>query len=116
MSPKEYYPFGKDGNVVYEGCSQKYPLEGNDLQFDGLRPLFGIRACSNIFSGAGHDLQGEKFNPPLKRFTDRVLKQWYFKHYNDDDDMPFGRDVADPFTSPYIKYHCAKSDLPSPRT
>jgi hypothetical protein len=116
MSPKEYYPFGKDGNVAYEGCSQKYPLEGNDLQFDGLRPLFGIRACSNIFSGAGHDLQGEKFNPPLKRLTDRVLKQWYFKHYNDEDDMPFGHDVADPFTSPYIKYHCAKSDLLKPRT
>jgi hypothetical protein len=115
LSPKEYYPFGKNGNVVYEGCSKKYPLNtGKDLQFKGLRPLFGIRACSNVFSGAEYDLQGNIFNPSLKRLTDRILTQWYFKHYNHEDDMPFGHDVADPFTYPYIIYHPAKLELPGP--
>jgi hypothetical protein len=112
LSPKEYYPFGKNGNVTYKGCSKKYPLNtSKDLQFNGLRPLFGIRACSNVFSGARYDLEGDTFNPPLKRLTDRILTQWYFKHYYHEDDMPFGHDVADPFTYPYIKYHSAKSDL-----
>lgn len=69
-----------------------------------LHQLFGIRACSNIFSGAGYDLQGDIFSPPLKRRTDRILTQWYFKHYNHEDDMPFGHDVADLFTYPHIKY------------
>jgi hypothetical protein len=115
LSPKEYYPFGKNGNVTYKGCSKKYPLDtGKDLHFKRLRPLFGIRACSNVFSGAGYDLEGNIFNPPLKRLTDRILTQWYFKHYNHGDDMPFGHDIADPFTYPYIKYHPAKSDLPKP--
>jgi hypothetical protein len=115
LSPKEYYPFGKNGNVTYKGCSKKYPLNtGRDLQFKGQRPFFGIRACSNVFSGARYDLQGKIFNPPLKRLTDRILTQWYFKHYNHEDDMPFGHDVADPFRYPYIKYHPAKSDLPNP--
>ena len=81
---------------------------GKDLQFKGLHPLFGIRACSNVFSGARYDLQGDIFNPPLKRLTDRIFTQWYFKHYNHEDDMPFGHDVADPFKFPYIKYHPAK--------
>ena len=26
LSPKEYYPFGKNGNVTYKGCSKKYPF------------------------------------------------------------------------------------------
>ncbi|MDQ3838890.1 MAG: hypothetical protein M3297_06435 [Thermoproteota archaeon] len=90
LSPKEYYPFGRNGSVIYEGCSKKYPLNtGKDLQFKGLHPLFGIRACLNVFSGARYDLQGRIFNPPLKRLTDRILTQWYFKHYNQEDDMPF---------------------------
>lgn len=115
MSPKEYYPFGKDGNVRYKGCSHKYPLEGGkDLQFNGLHPLFGIRICSNVFSGANYDLQGPTFNPPLRRLSDRVLTQWYFKHYNDKDDMPFGHDIADPFTYPHIKYRSAREELPRP--
>ena len=116
MSPKEYYPFGKDGNVKYKGCSHQYPLKGGrDLKFKkDSHPLFGIRACSNVFSGADYDLQGAIFNPPLKRLSDRVLTQWYFRHYNHKEDMPFGHDVADPFTYPYIKYHCAREKLPVP--
>jgi hypothetical protein len=108
ISPKPYYPFGEDGNVKYEGCCKIYPLNGDDLQFEDHHPLFGIRACSNVFSGARYDLEGEKFHPSLKQLTDDVLNEWYFNHYNDEDDMPFGHDVADPFSYPYIKYHSAK--------
>lgn len=115
LSPKEYYPFGRNGDVTYKGCSKKYPLNTNrDLKFRGLNPLFGVRACSNVFSGARDNLQGDIFKPQLKRLTDRILTQWYFKHFNHEDDMPFGHDVANPFTYPYIKYHPAKSDLPKP--
>lgn len=84
-----------------------YPLRtGADLQFEEIyRPLFGIRACSNVFSGAQGDLRGHRFNPALKQLTDRVLSKWYFHHHKNVDDMPFGHDIADPFTSPYIKFH-----------
>jgi hypothetical protein len=34
-----------------------------------------------------------------------VLSKWHFHHYEDRDDMSFGHDIADPFTSPYIKFH-----------
>ena len=55
--------------------AKTYPLSGGrDLQFEQEHPLFGIRACSNVFSGAGYDLQGERFDPQLKRLTDPVLK------------------------------------------
>ena len=42
---------------------------------------------------------------PLKKLTDTVLRKWYFHHYEDANDMPFGDDIADPSTSPYIKFH-----------
>jgi hypothetical protein len=32
--------------------------------------------------------------------------------YNDRDDMPFGHDVADPFSYPYIKYRSTKEEIP----
>jgi hypothetical protein len=32
-------------------------------------------------------------------------------HYNNKDDMPFGHDVADPFSHPYIKYRLAKKSF-----
>ena len=47
-------------------------------------------------------MHGHRFNPPLKKLTDTVLRKWYFHHYEDANDMPFGDDIADPFTSPYI--------------
>jgi hypothetical protein len=50
-------------------------------------------------------MHGHRFNPPLKKLTDTVLRKWYFHHYEDANDMPFGDDIADPFTSPYIKFH-----------
>jgi hypothetical protein len=107
LSPYPFYPFGKNGNVQYHVCASTYPLDGGkDLQFeDEFRPLFGIRACSNVFSGAQGDLDGHIFKPPLKRLTDRVLDEWYFHHFKNTDDMPFGHDIADPFTSPYIKFY-----------
>lgn len=51
----------------------------------------------------------------MKRLTDRILTQWYFKHFNYEDDMPFGHDIADPFSYPHIKYHSAKANLPKPK-
>ena len=108
LAPYPSYPFGQDGNIQFHVCVSTYPLDtGEDLQFenDGHRPLFGIRACSNVFSGARGDLHGHRFNPPLKKLTDRVLNKWYLHHYNNNDDMPFGHDIADPFSSPHIKFH-----------
>lgn len=111
MSPKPYYPFGKKGEVICKGCIKIYPLDGDDLQFEERHPLFGIRACSNVFSGAGYTFHGHRFNPALKKLTDNVLKKWYFDHYHKIDDMPFGHDVSDPFSYPYIKYSCPKDQL-----
>lgn len=107
LSPYPFYPFGQDGNVRYDECVAIYPLDtGEDLRFeDEYHPLFGIRACSNVFSGAPSDLDGRRFDPPLKKLTDRVLSKWYFHHYENADDMPFGHDIADPFEAPYIKFH-----------
>lgn len=115
LTQKPYYPFGKDGTLEYRGCEKTYPLSGDDLEFKESHPLFGIRACSNVFSGAKYNIQGDKFDPPLKRLTDDVLTEWYFNHYNDEDDMPFGHDVADPFSYPYIRYRFAGNDLPKPK-
>ena len=50
-------------------------------------------------------MHGHGFNPPLKKLTDTVLRKWYLHHYEDTNDMPFGDDIADRFTSPYIKFH-----------
>jgi hypothetical protein len=107
LSAYPSYPFGQDGNIQYHACISTYPLDtGKDLQFEGeYHALFGIRACSNVFSGAQGDLHGRRFSPPLKKLTDRVLDKWYFHHYENMDDMPFGHDIADPFSSPYIKFH-----------
>jgi hypothetical protein len=108
LSPYPSYPFGQEGNVIYRGCLKTYPLDtGEDLLFEqnGNRPLFGIRACSNVFSGAEGDLHGPRFKLPLRKLTDRVLDKWYFHHYKNRDDMPFGHDISDPFRSPYIKFH-----------
>ena len=110
LSPAPYYPFGRAGKIVSTGCSKQYPLSSqSDLQFQGFHPMFGIRACSNVFSGAIDDLEGEIFDPTLERLTDRVLEEWYFKHSSNEDDMPFGHDISNPFSYPYIKYHAAKS-------
>ena len=118
LSPQDCFPWGKDGTVRYRGCSQEYPLAGNkDLQFEDMHPRFGIRACSNVFSGAEEHLVGEKFNPDLKELTDTVLEEWYYNHYIDDDDMPFGHDIANPFSYPYIKYfHPTKEEVLRQRT
>ena len=82
-----------------------------------MHPLFGIRACSNVFSGAEEHLVGEIFNPALKELTDTVLEEWYYNHYIDEDDMPFGHDIANPFSYPYIKYyHPTKEEVLRQRT
>ena len=101
LSPYPSYPFGQDGKVRYRACVKTYPLDtGEDLQFEEeYHSLFGIRACSNVFSGAKGDLNGHRFNPSLKKLTDTVLRKWYFHHFGDANDMPLGDDIADPFTS-----------------
>jgi hypothetical protein len=111
ISKQPYYPFGGEGNIKYEGCASIYPLDGDDLQFENQHPLFGIRACSNVLSGARYDLTGSRFDPPLKKLTDEVLTKWYFSHFANANEMPFGHDVADPFSFPYVKYRCAKEAI-----
>jgi hypothetical protein len=112
MSPAPYYPFGKDGNIECKGCSKNYPLSNkSDLKFRELHPVFGIRACSNVFSGNEHDLKGGIYDPPLINLDDIVLNDWYFNHFTQEDDMPFGHDIANPFSYPYIKYRCAREEL-----
>jgi hypothetical protein len=109
MCPEPYYPFGKGGNVNCEGCATYYPLDGDDLTSEDTHPLFGIIACSNVFSGGKFSLRWERFNPPLKRLDDSTLDKWYFHHHdNREEDMPFGHDIANPFSYPYIKYHSAR--------
>jgi hypothetical protein len=75
LSPKPFYPFGKNGKVKINGCYKKYPLNGNrDLKFQGLHPKFGIISCSNVFSGTSETLEVNLLHPPLKELIDKVLK------------------------------------------
>lgn len=111
VSPIPYYPFGKDGTIISRGCSKQYPLNNkSDLQFQDFHPMFGIRACSNVFSGAADDLEGEIFNPTLETLTDKILDEWYYRYSSNEDDMPFGHDISDPFSYPYIRYHLYRYD------
>jgi hypothetical protein len=103
-----YYPFGGRGDIVIEVCYKIYPLDRDDLIFENSNPLFGIRSCSNVFSGSRTDLQGFIFNPKSQRLTDEILDLWYFHHSSQEPDMPFGHDLADPFTFPYIRFRSAK--------
>ena len=66
--------------------------------------MFGITSCSHVFSGAEKDLRGKIMSIPLKRLDDQILHEWYFEHYNDEKDEPFGHDISDTFAFPYIKY------------
>jgi len=80
-------------------------------------PRFGIRVCSNVFSGAEEHLVGEIYNPVLKELTDTVLGEWYYDHSDDEDSMPLGHDIANPFSYPYIKYyHPTKEEVFRQRT
>jgi hypothetical protein len=108
MTQSPFYPFGADGEISIEFCYKEYPLDGDDLEFFNNRPLFGIKACSNIFSGAQRNLQGFIFDPPLLRLTDEVLDIWYGNHNQDSYDMPFSHDLANPFSFPHIRYRRIK--------
>lgn len=50
------------------------------------------------------DLRGRVLSIPLKRLDDGVLHEWYFDHYKDPRDEPFGHDVSDAFDFPFVKY------------
>ncbi len=108
LSPEPYYPFGSNGSIETNVCYKIYPLVGNDLFFEGSHSIFGIRTCSNVFSGNRRDHIGFRFEPGLKRLDDLVLIKWYFQNNNYSNDMPFGHDIANPFHFPYIKYRSAK--------
>ena len=112
------YPFGKSGKSKTKVWFKSYPLKGSreDLTFrNNRRARFGIKNCSNVFSGAKNTLRGSLFNPPLRRLTDKVLDKWYFQHYKKQSDMPFGHDVASPFIFPFINYRDARPNLPRPK-
>ena len=117
ISESPFYPFGKYERKSKEVLFKTYPLKGRkkDLTFSKHRPKFGIRICSNVFSGAKHDLNGRKFKPKLQKLTDKVLDKWYFKNYTRNEDMPFGHDVSSPFTFPYINYRDARPHLKKPK-
>lgn len=102
-SPEPYYPFGGSEGRATKSCVKRYPLAGA-IYFDELRPLVGIVSCFNAFSGAEKDLYGPIFSVPLKRLTDDILVEWYYKHHYKDNEEPFGHDVSNPFDNPYIKY------------
>ncbi len=109
LSPRPYYPFGRNGKLKIHGCYKNYPLKGNkDLKFQGQHSKFGIISCSNVFSGAKETLKGKLLKPPLKELDDNILNKWYFKHNKRRNDMPFGHDIANPFNFPYIKYRSTK--------
>ena len=59
---------------------------------------------SCIQRGRKKALRGKIMSIPLKRLDDRILFEWYFEHYNDEKDEPFGHDISDTFAFPYIKY------------
>ncbi len=114
LSEFPYYPFANKGSRDIEVCVKNYPLDGNDLEFEGTHPKFGIRECSHVYSGARDFLEGQPFSTTLRELDDNVLHEWYYDHYSTSDEMPFGHDIADPFTAPYIKYRDARPYLPKP--
>ena len=69
------------------------------MQFEECIHVLAFVRCSNVFSGAKEHLVGDILTP-LKELTDTVLEEWYYNHYNEEDDMPFGHDIADPFSYP----------------
>jgi hypothetical protein len=111
LSPSPFYPFGSSGTEKIDVCYKTYPLSGNDLRMDDTHPVFGIRSCSNVFSGANVSIHGPKLDPPIRELTDNVLDVWYNHHYEDEYDMPFGHDLANPFKFPYMRYRCAKESI-----
>ena len=111
-SPEPFYPFGNSDGLNGSTCVKKYPLAGT-IYLSDLQPMFGIKSCSHVFSSAEKDLRGKVMSIPLKRLDDTVLHEWYFEHYKDPREEPFGHDVSDAFDFPYIKYCDPKPFLQS---
>lgn len=114
LSEAPYYPFADKDSREITICVKNYSLYGEDLQFENMHPKFAIAECSHVYSGASELLQGKPFDPPLRELDDEILDEWYFEHFKAQNEMPFGHDVADPFTEPYIKYRNARKYLPQP--
>ena len=112
-SPAPSYPFGGSNGLNGSTCIRKYPLAGT-VYMKELQPLFGIASCSHVFSGAEKDLHGRVLSlQTLKRLDDKILHEWYFEHYKNVNEEPFGYDVSDPFDFPYIKYSNPKPNIDS---
>jgi hypothetical protein len=117
ITKSPFYPFGGNGTKKHTVWYKKYPLKGGkDLKFlYNRRPKFGIHNCSNVFSGAASALTKRRFDPPIRRLTDKVLEKWYFNNYKKLDDMPFGHDVASTFSFPFANYSDPRPKLPTPK-
>ena len=102
-SPAPSYPFGGQAGLIGSTCIKKYPISGA-IYLKDLHPMFGITSCSHVFSGAEKALHGRIMSLPINRLDDQILHEWYFEHYDDENEEPFGHDVSDPFTFPHIKY------------
>ncbi|MFB5601213.1 MAG: hypothetical protein ACE5SW_13415 [Nitrososphaeraceae archaeon] len=102
-SPEPFFPFGGQNGRVGRNCIKTYPLAGS-IYLDQLRPLFGINSCFHSFSGSESSLIGKPFNIPLRKLTDEILTTWFFNHYKNEDEEPFGHDVSNPFRFPFIQY------------
>jgi hypothetical protein len=102
-SAEPFYPFGGSQGVSGSTCVKKYPI-GGAIYMNELHPILAITSCSHVFSGAEKDLRGDIIHMPMKRLDDQVLHEWYFEHYNDEEEEPFGHDVSNAFDFPYIKY------------
>ena len=104
-SSSPYYPFGGASGRTCKTCIKKYPLSGA-IYFEETRPLFALAACSHVFSGAEASLDGDRLQVDLKRLTDVVAEDWY-EHFGPNEE-PFGHDISDPFSFPYIRYYNPK--------
>ncbi len=100
-SPSPYYPYGGTEGRSCKTCVKKYPLSGS-IYFEKTNPLFALTACSHVFSGSEASISGDRLKVDLKLLTDKIAEEWY-GHFGLDEE-PFGHDISDPFSFPYIKY------------
>lgn len=100
-SRSPYYPFGGPKGRASKTCVKRYPLSGS-LYFEETRPLFSLISCSHVFSGAEASIRGERLDLILRPLSDATVEEWY-GHFGKDEE-PFGHDISDPFSYPYIKY------------
>jgi len=109
-SPSPFYPFGGKSGLIGTNCVKKYPISGA-IYLENYNCMFGIDTCFHAFSGAEPVLKGQRLNIPLKRLDDLTLEKWFWHHYKEPEEEPFGHDVSNPFEFPFIKYVDPKAYL-----